>query len=349
MRLVRQHDSRYQAIIRYVQQPTWRRTRLSRVRLQTALHLVRFSCNARDVHLLRGLDAEAVAGAAAYHDRQIMATVAAITGFLEVRAGEELGHVPLERFKPEFVRGWKQACLPFTSGGLNFREWARYADAAHIGKWALVVRSARDSVTGVDHFPIVARELEVATNGGRPMPAAWSECVVGTSRAAWSLNRAWHRMRDLAIATHASDKMPWWLRATRGDVARVEHVGDRSQRMVSKTTTLHLLQEYSNGVRGEPVAQFVLKTAAAAGASGWTAQPWQEDGDLTLHDVNIIVCFCLRLGLPVPETWQGRNTGALISNNRGWDVLGGGWDRTGTAPTIGGIAATTTSSACYVR
>jgi hypothetical protein len=103
LRLVRQHDSRCHAVIRYVRQTTWKDQRVSRIRLQTALHMVRFSCNARDVHLLRGLDKEAVLRAAEYHDRQVMATVAAITGFLEVQDDERLGDVRGDRAIPNGV------------------------------------------------------------------------------------------------------------------------------------------------------------------------------------------------------------------------------------------------------
>ena len=333
MRLVRQHDSRCHAIIRYVKQPAWRTAKVSKVRLQTAMHLVRFSCNARDIHLLRGLDTEAVAEAAAYHDRQIMATIGAITGQVDVVMGEGLGEVSLGRFKPEFIRGWRQACLPFTSGGLNFREWARYKDAAYAGKWSLAVRAARNTNTGIDYFPVVARELSVAENGGRRMPEAWSDCEVGTTRPAWALNHAWHRLCELAARTHAPDRPPTWMQTTNGDMARIEHAGERAQRMLSKTITLHLIREYKDGIRGEPVAQFVHKTAAAAGSSGWTAQPWQEDGQLTLHDMDVLLGFCVRLGLPVPRKWQGHMTGATITNDRGWDILGSWtgskkwWDR----------------------
>jgi hypothetical protein len=321
LRLVRQHDSRCHAVIRYVRQTTWKDQRVSRIRLQTALHMVRFSCNARDVHLLRGLDKEAVLRAAEYHDRQVMATVAAITGFLEVQDDERLGDVAIGRFRTEFLRGWRQACMAFEPGGLNFREWARYADAAMLGKWALVIKSARDTVTGENHFPIVARELNVAVNGGVTMPDEWADCAQGTTRAAWSLNTAWHRMLNLARNTHDTLKPPLWLTNTAADMARIEKADDRAQRAFSKTVTLSLLREYKEGIRGEPVANFVLKCAAAAGPSGWTAQPWQEEGGLTLHDTDVLINFCLRLGLPLPRQWQGRDTGALITNRLGWGVL----------------------------
>ena len=321
MRLVRQHDSRCHAIIRYVRQTTWSTQKVSRVRLQTALHMIRFSCNARDVHLLRGLDKEAVQRAAEYHDRQIMATVAVITGFLEVQDGERLGDVASGRFRTEFLRGWKQACLSFETGGQNFREWARYVDAAMLGKWALVTKSARDTVTGENHFPIVARELQCAVNGGVTMPDEWADCAQGTTRAAWSLNTAWHRMVNLARSTHDTLKPPLWIENTAADMERIEKADDRAQRAFSKTVTLSLLREYKEGIRGEPVANFVLKCAAAAGPSGWTAQPWQEEGGLTLHDTDVLINFCLRLGLPLPSQWQGRDTGALITNRLGWGVL----------------------------
>ena len=60
--------------------------------------------------------------------------------------------------------------IEFTSGGLNFREWARYGDVAYAGKWSLAVRATRDTDTGIDFFPVVARELSVAENGCRRMP-----------------------------------------------------------------------------------------------------------------------------------------------------------------------------------
>ena len=48
--------------------------------MQLSHLLLRWSCNARDVHLLRGLPARVVNEAARLHDRSIMVACAAIQG-----------------------------------------------------------------------------------------------------------------------------------------------------------------------------------------------------------------------------------------------------------------------------
>ena len=85
-----------------------------------------------------------------------------------------------------------------SSRGLGFREWGEYADTTFIGKWSLSARSSLVNGGAVDMFPLVAQTIAAAANDGEAMPEEWADCRVGTSRAAWALNRAWWRMRDMA-------------------------------------------------------------------------------------------------------------------------------------------------------
>ena len=80
------------------------------------LRMLRFSCTARDVHLLRGLTKDVVMPAAEYYDRYIKATVA---GFLKLKVddSEELWLILDERMghAPGFVTAWPQVVLPFSA------------------------------------------------------------------------------------------------------------------------------------------------------------------------------------------------------------------------------------------
>jgi len=121
LNMVREHDARCHAIIAYAANRGWRvghaltqgasqaprrRGKSVRLRLQSAMHMIRFSANARDIHLLRGLDRDVVHDAALYHDRQIRATTAAVQGFVQLGEDVALGEVEDSAFPPAFVRAW---------------------------------------------------------------------------------------------------------------------------------------------------------------------------------------------------------------------------------------------------
>jgi len=270
--------------------------------------------------------------AAEYHDRQIKATVAAITGFLKVEDSEELGLIPDERMAPEFVTAWPQAVLPFSAGGLNMRQWAKYADAAFVGKVSLVINAAHHPTTQEDMFPMLTAACNAAVNGGTRMPE-WQDCAAGTLDFTWSVNQAWHRLLTTARYTHDPLRPPQWITNTRADLARVAYMGDRAQKMASVTVTAAAIKAYARSIRGDAHRTRVWMMASAAGASGWRAMPWQEDGLLTLSNAEIIINFCLRLGLPLPRCWQGLKTGIDIEGPYGYEVLGThrgsmkGWDK----------------------
>ena len=165
--------------------------------------------------------------------------------------GEALGEVPLDRMPGAFVRGWAQANLSFAQGGLNFRRWAQYADAAFLGKWSLALASSVEEETGKHWFPTLAEVHRNALNGGDQY-GTWHTCPVGTMRASWALNKAWHRMHSMALSqARSAEALPTWYQNSRGSLEGLADVGERAQRLISKTVNRKVVQDYKRHIAGD--------------------------------------------------------------------------------------------------
>ena len=80
MEFIRDHDVRLRRVVALAHRDS--RSHDDNVKLSKCLSvlLLRWSCNARDVHLLRGCGARLVQEAAEFHDRSIKEAFACITG-----------------------------------------------------------------------------------------------------------------------------------------------------------------------------------------------------------------------------------------------------------------------------
>ena len=92
----------------------------------------------------------AVSEAAKYHDRQIMATIGAITGQVDTIMGENLGEVSLGRFKPAFIRG--PAKDPSTLGAVVLGE-QESKTASELSRVERNVYQAKGSNSGANLDP----------------------------------------------------------------------------------------------------------------------------------------------------------------------------------------------------
>ena len=111
-------------------------------------------------------------------------------------------------------------------------------------------------------------------------------------------------MLNLVCNTHDTLKPPLWLNNTAADMERIEHADARAQRAFSKTVTLSLLREYTEGIRGEPVANFVLKCPSKKKLSA-AAATWLARGASLLKDLDA------RLGQLRSKTLAERFSGSF--------------------------------------
>jgi hypothetical protein len=316
MRMVKAHDSRNHAIIEFVDGAST--AHQGTLRRQLALHCIRFSSNNRDIHLLRGLDPRTVSEAAAYHDRAIKATTAAIYNCIEIDPTEELGNIPDERFNAHFLETWPMATQSFQNGGINIREWSKYSNAALLGKASLVLSTAKDTNNEEDgdasHYPCLHKATMNAANGEQRFPDH-NSCPKGTLHYTWSLNQAWHDQRALHKEWE-TDRIPAWLENTNGNLRDIADAGERAQRLFSKTTTRSLKMEWQKKIKGQPFYERLLSRAKGAGVSHWRAQPWQEDGHLNLNADVSLVAYYFRFGIPVPKKWRGFTSSSIVDPDK---------------------------------
>ena len=158
--------------------------------MQLANLLLKWCCNTRDVHLLRGVPVRLVAEAARRHDQAIKVACAGVMGFID------LGVIPRDRrlhsvtdadLPPDFVEAYAQVRLDVGVGGHGLRSWAEHADAAYVGQWSLTCKSAVDALASqaqgrvVLHYPVLEHVIGAAAVGGdATMP------VVEDVRGAWA-------------------------------------------------------------------------------------------------------------------------------------------------------------------
>ena len=319
LRMVKDHDRRNHAIIRFVQDADTEHQ--GTLRLQMAIHCIRWSSNNRNIHLLRGLDPETSKEAAAYHDRAIMATTAACLRKLKIEKNEPLGEVNIERIDPYFRESWGMAVQGFQQGGINIRPWAAYAKAAMLGKASLVISSSRfENEEGEGcHYPVIKAATMAAVNDDQRMPDHES-CPAGTLTYTWSLNQTWHD--QLAVATRNNRGIaPAWIRNTRAKLQNIGDAGERAQRLFSKTTTTDIAVKWARNIADNPRLKACQIRAKGAGESLWLAMAWQEDGHLNCNQEVILINYYIRFGIPLPENWRGYNSGIQDPDIYGYTLL----------------------------
>jgi hypothetical protein len=187
-----EHDQRQRGIATYAScngdSVSHVRMRLSRSLALTAL---KFSANARDVHILRSLGWRAIGYAMALHVTMVLNTLAVVLG----QAAPPLpGEPPMSR-RPlsasmesfQMVANW--LWLPTA---LGLRPWAWYGDVAHVAMWAQAYDSARMSVGGVEvcAYPTLKATLMQASE----LVGAPATVVTMGNALAWDLARAWTRL-----------------------------------------------------------------------------------------------------------------------------------------------------------
>jgi hypothetical protein len=126
---IRAHELRQRAVIHLAnyQGPEVMQDKVNIAR-QTALHMVRYSCNARDVHLLRALSKRAMGEAREAHDNAIRVMTAAVLGQYQPppldealqAAGSGFLHQVLDSQLPrQFVLAYPRIGMHENAGGLG--------------------------------------------------------------------------------------------------------------------------------------------------------------------------------------------------------------------------------------
>ena len=156
-------------------------------------------------------------------------------------------------------------------------------------------------------MPTLAEVHRNALNGGDQY-GTWHTCPVGTMRASWALNKAWHRMHSMALSqARSAEALPTWYQNSRGSLEGLADVGERAQRLISKTINRKVVQDYKRHIAGDARVEGALNRAKGAGEGGFAAQPWMPDGTLDLGHHHMLVSILNRLGLELPEAWQGHD------------------------------------------
>ena len=189
--MVDAHDDRLRSVVRLSRRSGTRGSSTQRISVQLAQLLLRWCCNTRNVHLLRAVPRRLVQEVADLHDQAVKVACAATLGMVDVQALEDaeyLHSVPDAALSPQFVRAYAQVCLDMGAGGHGLRAWARHADAAFVGQWALTVQSAARPARlgGGSHYPVLGAVLAAASqhDGG----AAASMPIVSDLAGAWRLS-----------------------------------------------------------------------------------------------------------------------------------------------------------------
>ena len=139
------HDIRLRRTVQLAQRDGRSCSELTALSKMFAIVILRFSCNSRDVHLIRRLPKRIVAEAAARHDRGIKFAWAAINGHAilppETVTDDDgtirrvyLHEQPQDSYPEHYDLSYDQVQLPFKAGGQGIRPWAAHGDAAFIGQ-----------------------------------------------------------------------------------------------------------------------------------------------------------------------------------------------------------------------
>ena len=307
------HDARLRAIARYSAETGSSVTHNDEILApQLALAFLKFSANARDVHLLRGVPSRLMADAAATHDRGIRVALAAVLGQCELPDAGRCSDVADVELTPQYRRAYDQIGLSPYAGGLGIRRWAPHADAAYVGQWAQVWQSSM--VTHGDGtvdtlFP--ALRTVIAAAGclrdvpiGAPQPA-------GALDIAWDLAQAWAKCGAATAEAYPlveERKEPTspgnWLHETRGAVELLVLMPKRGQKILSRAVLRLAAVAFRRRIELEAVdyesiayKNNFLHEAGRECGDFTSVLPWMEDGEMHMGREQILTALHLRFML----------------------------------------------------
>ena len=108
------HDTRLRSVVGLARRSGTTGASTQRISVQLSQLLLRWCCNTRNVHLLRGVPARLVEEAARRHDQSVKVACAASLGFFDVSGDdvpEFLHGVSDASLPPAFVKAYQQICL----------------------------------------------------------------------------------------------------------------------------------------------------------------------------------------------------------------------------------------------
>ena len=311
---------------------------------QTALHMVRFSANARDVFLLRALGSRVLSAAAEAHDRQIRVTTAAVLAQVQLQpvndAAQAAGHgylhqLPDEALPHEFRLAYPRMGLHQFAGGLGLRAWARYTHAAFVGMWATsfqacIVPVRRSSALRMPAYPA----LEMVVQQAEMLRTGAVDATQVTTLAA-DLCLAWEESRQLAVrhcpsAVERRDPASegHWVHATSGRITEIVHMPDRAQRALSKPVNRQVAQEVRAAIVGDESLgagerlERAAETMCSAAGHVLQAHPWQASQTLSLASHEVLVTLAWRYCLPLPGGLQPPQECGGTCQHRGMSLPG---------------------------
>jgi hypothetical protein len=292
--------------------------------------LLRWSCNARDVHLLRGLGRRLVGEAARRHDQGIKVAFACIVGVQAMPDTGYLADVPDTALSDSFHLSYEQASLALRDGGQGLRPWQQHSDAAFLGQWALTLQSADDVQNERCFYPVLQDVLSQAV----------AENDAYTCNLAQDLHAAWGRQVASAAAlvaatagddTNANEADVGWLVATDGNLANLALMPAKAQRHFSATVLAHQRRDFMAHAQdatrdGYDAKRYInwLAECNKTAARAWASVPWQSADMLAFLNSRYDAALARRLRLPRPAAARaakecdcGHNAGV-----RGMDEMG---------------------------
>ena len=356
-----QHDDRLRSVVALSRRSGTAHTSTQRIAVQLGQLLLRWCCNTRDVHLLRGMPSRLIHEVAALHDQSVKVACAASMGMIDLDALATCTHlhsVPDEALSPDFVRAYAQVRLDVSAGGHGLRAWAEHANAAYVGQWSLSVQSAvvPPERGGGSHYPVLeyvlsnaSRRLAGDADADDSMPViadlahAWQHCCE-TTRSAVRLG--------LVSRNQRVENLNTWLVCSEGDVANLARMPQHAQREISASVVALGVHSFEASLRADThwdSAKRLVNWLAHQGAlSGrWTqVVPWDRVGYLNMANTAYVVSFCRRYRIPRPFRlrgpdpckcgwgWGGLGRNVFDGDHDEADCAKRGWSRTMVHNTI---------------
>jgi len=317
--MVDAHDVRLRSVVGLARRSGMKGTSTQRISIQLSQLLLRWCCNTRNVHLLRGLPRRIVGVSAARHDQGVKVACAASLGLVDAEqlaAVTYLHQVPDAALTEEFVRAYAQVRLDVGVGGHSMRSWGQFADAAFVGQWALTVQSARVSANHVgSHYPILDRVVaDAAAHDANPAGVVCAMPIVVDLALAWKNSVAATR-RAVALRLPSHNKkvvsLGLWLTDTGADLANLLKMPPQAQRELSATIVSLNVHEFHGelavSTHWDARRRLVNWLASQGSVAGrWaTVVPWDRQGHLNLTNTNYLLAFCRRYRLERPRRLRG--------------------------------------------
>ena len=271
-----EHDHRLRQVIKLAQRDSRGQDETANKSVALAHLCLRWSCNARDVHLLRGLGERVVQEAAFKHDQAIKVACAAIAGRVIIPDEGHLHEVQDTELPRDFNIAYEQICLPFSQGGHGLRAWARYSNAAFAGQWGLTIQSATNMRTGKSHYPVLQQVLQEAEQIRKGAPGE------GKLVISLDLANAWLKCIG-QISTLPAKKLREvgaWVAMTEGSILNLRNMPEKGQREISQTVTAVHLKQFASDARdpskGGDEGRYTNWLAEKGKEAGeaWSIVPW---------------------------------------------------------------------------